>query len=98
MSNVEPSVGPAEFTRKRLKVTLRKPNWPVPDPDIPWVIAEDEEGSGVGVAIFGPDTPASRADADRMVLLWNMALDAEVLPPISDPLRSAEMLVREPGG
>ncbi|TXT25418.1 MAG: hypothetical protein FD131_4619 [Rhodocyclaceae bacterium] len=98
MSKEQLVVGPVEFTRKRLKVTLRKPNWPVPDPDIPYVIAEDEEGSGVGVAIFGPETPAARADAARMVLLWNMALDGEVLPPASDLLRSAQELVRELGG
>lgn len=98
MSNEHKVAGPAEFTRKRLKVTLRKPNWPVPDPDIPYVIAEDEEGSGVGVAIFGPDTPAARADAARMVLLWNKALDGEVLPPAGDLLRSAQELVRELGG
>lgn len=88
----------AEFTRKHLKVTLRKPNWPVPNPDIPYVIAEDEEGSGVGVAIFGPDTPAARADAARMVVLWNKALDGEVLPPESDLLRAAGELVSEIGG
>lgn len=98
MSKEQLVVRPAEFTRKRLKVTLRKPNWPVPDPDIPYVIAEDEEGSGVGVAIFGPDTPAARADAARMVLLWNMALAGEFLPPASDLLRSANELVRELGG
>lgn len=94
----EPVAGAADFTRKRLKVTLRKPNWPVPDPNIPYVIAEDDEGSGVGVAIFGPDTPAARADAARMVLLWNIALDGGVLPPESDLLLLAQQLLKELGG
>lgn len=97
MSNDQPVVGPEEFTRKRLKVTLRKPNWPVPDPDTPYVIAEDEEGSGIGVAIFGPDTPAARADAARMVLLWNIAMDGGVLPPASDLLFLARELVKDLG-
>ena len=67
---------PADFTRKRLKVTFRFPAWPVPDPSIPYVMAEDEAGSGVAVAIFGPDSPAARADAARMVGLWNDSLNA----------------------
>jgi len=67
---------PADFTQKRLKVTFRCPAWPVPDPSMPYVMAEDEAGSGVAVAIFGPDSPAARADAARMVDLWNAALGA----------------------
>lgn len=66
---------PEDFTRKRLTVTFRCPAWPVPDPSIPYVMAEDEGGSGVAVAIFGPDSPAARADAARMVALWNADLD-----------------------
>ncbi len=97
LSKEHPVAGAGEFTRKRLKVTLRKPNWPVPDPDIPYVIAEDAEDSGVGVAIFGPDTLAARADAARMVLMWNKALDGEALPPAGALLRSAQDLVRELG-
>ena len=66
---------PSDFTHKRLKVTFRCPAWPVPDPSIPYVMGEDEEGSGIAVVIFGPDSPAARADAARMVKLWNAALD-----------------------
>lgn len=78
---------PKDFTQKRLKVTFRRPAWPVPDPATPYVMAEAEDGSGVTVAIFGPDSPAARADAARMVAQWNAAL------AITAPRATAQRIV-----
>lgn len=60
-------------SKTRLKMTIRKPKSPALGTD-PWVMLEDEAGSGVSVAAFGPDSPAARADAARMMELWNTAL------------------------
>lgn len=61
-----------QFTPKRLMVTLRLPK--AGDDQQPQVILEAEDGSGLAVALFGPDSPAARADAARMMVLWNDAL------------------------
>jgi hypothetical protein len=63
-----------QFTRKRLMITTRLPNFSVADPETPWVLLEPEDGSGPAVAMLGPDSPQSRADAARMMRLWNDAL------------------------
>ncbi|HCF2991432.1 TPA: hypothetical protein NIB67_005568 [Pseudomonas aeruginosa] len=60
-------VDPTQFTRKRLMVTLRLPKQG--EDQQPQVILEAEDGSGVAVALFGPDSPAARADAARMMAL-----------------------------
>lgn len=64
------------FTRKRVMVTTRAPKY-APEDAQPWVVLEAEDGSGLIVAMMGPDTPQSRADGARMMELWNAALDAE---------------------
>ncbi|NVH76358.1 hypothetical protein FSB08_28460 [Paraburkholderia sp. JPY432] len=64
----------SRFTRKRVKLTTRLPKFPVVDPTIPWVMLEAEDGSGLTIALMGPDSPESRADAARMMNLWNEAL------------------------
>lgn len=62
-------------TKLRLKVTIRIPKFPTQDSSgMPWVLAEDVDDSSLAVAMFGPDTPQSRADAEHMVSLWNAAL------------------------
>ncbi|MBK3780070.1 hypothetical protein G3A43_07355 [Paraburkholderia aspalathi] len=71
-------IDPTQFTRQRLMVTTRVPQGlPAADSE-PWVVLEAEDGSGKAVAMCGPDTPASRADARRLAQLWNAALDREV--------------------
>ncbi|MDP9651751.1 hypothetical protein J2793_007226 [Paraburkholderia caledonica] len=65
-----------KFTRKRVMVTTRLPKFAVADLTQPWVMPEAEDGSGLTVALMGPDTPEARADAARMMKLWNDALDA----------------------
>ncbi|NUX58004.1 hypothetical protein [Paraburkholderia youngii] len=64
----------SRFTRKRVMLTTRLPKFPVVDPTIPWVMLEAEDGSGLTIALMGPDSPESRADAARMMKLWNEAL------------------------
>ncbi|WP_420213402.1 hypothetical protein ACN8ZM_39985 (plasmid) [Burkholderia aenigmatica] len=64
------------FTRKRVMITTRLPKVAVADPTIPWVMLEAEDGSELTVAMMGPDSPESRADAARMMKLWNGALNA----------------------
>lgn len=60
------------FTRKRLMVTLRIPKDSV---DLtPHVVLEAEDQTGLAVAVFGPDSPAARADAARVMRLWNESL------------------------
>ncbi|MCI3206441.1 hypothetical protein DBA20_15895 [Pandoraea capi] len=63
-------------TRRRVMVTTRLPKFAVADPTMPWVMLEGEDGSGLTIALMGPDSPESRADAARMMKLWNDALDA----------------------
>ncbi|MFO6995353.1 hypothetical protein ACM7Z6_13420 [Pseudomonas aeruginosa] len=70
-------VDPTQFTRKRLMVTLRLPKQG--EDQQSQVILEAEDGSGVAVALFGPDSPAARADAARMMALWNNSL------PLAEP-------------
>jgi hypothetical protein len=67
----------SKFTRKRVMVTARLPTLALPDPTTSWVMLEAEDGSGLAVALMGPDSPESRADAARMMKLWNDALDAD---------------------
>jgi hypothetical protein len=62
-----------QYTRKRVMVTTRMPKDKAPDSP-PWVVLEAEDGSGVAIALMGPDTPTSRADAARMMQLWNDSL------------------------
>ena len=69
-------IDPQLFTRKRVMVTTRVPK-DAPEDAQPWVVLEAEDGSGLVVAMMGPDTPQSRADGARMMELWNAALDAE---------------------
>jgi hypothetical protein len=69
----------ALFTRKRLMVTTRVPHGLPAADTVPWVVLEAADGSGLAVAMCGPDTPASRADAGRIVQLWNAALEREVV-------------------
>lgn len=57
-------------------VTTRLPKFAVADPTMPWVMLEGEDGSGLTIALMGPDSPESRADAAGMMKLWNDALDA----------------------
>lgn len=57
-------------TRSRLVMTVRRPKSTALGTE-PWVMLEDENASGIAVAMFGPDNPASRADASRMMQLWN---------------------------
>lgn len=64
-----------KFTRKRVMVTARLPKFAVADPTTPWVMLEAEDGSGLTVALMGADSPESRADAARMMKLWNDSLD-----------------------
>ncbi|MBB4517152.1 hypothetical protein [Paraburkholderia fungorum] len=66
----------ALFTRKRVMVTARPPKFAVADPEKPWVMLEAEDGSGLTLAVMGPDSAESRADAARMMRLWNDSLDA----------------------
>lgn len=40
----------------------------------PRVVLEAEDGSGLALALMGPDSPQSRADGARMMVLWNAAL------------------------
>lgn len=61
------------FTRKRVMVTMRVPK-ETTDPTKPWVMLEAEDGSGLTIALMGPDSPESRADAARMMKLWNDSL------------------------
>ncbi|HBP1602220.1 TPA: hypothetical protein L5U90_003323 [Pseudomonas aeruginosa] len=65
-------VDATQFTRKRLMVTLRLPKEGMDQQ--PQIILEAEDSSGIAVALFGPDSPAARADAARMMALWNDAL------------------------
>lgn len=73
-------VDATQFTRKRLMVTLRLPKHG--ENQQPQVILEAEDGSGLAVALFGTDSPAARADAARMMALWNDAL------PLAEPAES----------
>jgi hypothetical protein len=67
----------SQYTRKRVMVTTRLPKDNAPgSPTWPWVVLEAEDGSGVAIALMGPDTPATRADAARMMQLWNDSLPA----------------------
>jgi hypothetical protein len=72
-------VDATQFTRKRLMVTLRHPK--EGGDHQPQVILEAEDGSGLAVALFGQDSPAARADAARMMALWN-----DALPPTESPV------------
>jgi hypothetical protein len=63
------------FTRRRVRITTRLPKFRVADPTLPWVMLEAEDDSGITVALMGPDSLVSRADAIRMMNLWNDALD-----------------------
>jgi len=65
-------VDDSQFTRTRVKVTSRLPNGARPG-DPPWVMLEAEDNS-VAIAAMGTDSPAARADAARMMRLWNDAL------------------------
>ncbi|MFM0411235.1 hypothetical protein [Paraburkholderia dipogonis] len=65
----------SNFTRTRVKITSRLPKFAVADPTTPWVMLEAEDDSGLIVAVMGPDSPAARADAARMMNLWSDALD-----------------------
>jgi hypothetical protein len=65
----------SQYTRKRVMVTTRLPKHNAPGSP-PWVVLEAEDGSGVAIALMGPDTPATRADAARMMQLWNNSLPA----------------------
>ena len=67
----------SQFTRGRLMVTTRVPLGLSAEETLPWVVLEMEDGSGKAVAMFGPDTPAARADAARMMKLWNDSLPPE---------------------
>ncbi|AOJ72864.1 hypothetical protein WS83_24370 [Burkholderia sp. MSMB2042] len=69
-------VDPTQFTRKRVMATTRKMKSATVD-ESPWVALEAEDRSGLVIAAMGPDSPKSRADAARMMALWNAALDAE---------------------
>lgn len=79
MADREPvmEIDEVQFTRKRLMVTQRVPKGLPAAETIPWVVLEAEDGEGPAVAMCGPDTPASRADAARIVRLWNDALELE---------------------
>ncbi|WP_157056222.1 hypothetical protein [Candidatus Burkholderia verschuerenii] len=66
----------AKFTRKRVMTTIQLPKFSVADPAKPWVMLEAEDESGLTVALMGPDSLELRADAARMMKLWNDALDA----------------------
>lgn len=68
----------SQFTRGRLMVTTRVPKGLPVEETIPWVVLELEDSSGKAVAMFGPDTPAARADAGRMMNLWNSSLPPAV--------------------
>lgn len=80
---------PGQYTRKRLMVTLRQPKGSATDAP-PTVVLEGEDGTGVAVAIIGPDSPAARADAARMMRLWNAALGwvstSDQMPPFGLPV------------
>lgn len=65
----------SHYTRTRVMVTTRVPKFPGA-PATPWVILEAEGGSGQAIAMLGPDTPESRADAARMMRLWNDSLES----------------------
>jgi len=65
-----------KFTRKRVMVTTRLPKFAATGLTTPWVMLEAEDGSGLTIAMMGPDSPESRADAARMMKLWNDALAA----------------------
>lgn len=69
-------INESKFTRTRVKITARLPKFAVADPTTPWVMLEAEDDCGLTVALMGPDSPASRADAARMMKLWNDAFDA----------------------
>ncbi|MEX3983654.1 hypothetical protein AB4Y45_32250 [Paraburkholderia sp. EG287A] len=71
----------SQVTLGRLMVTTRVPRGLPVEESFPWVVLELEDGSGKAVAMFGPDTPASRADAGRMMQFWNAAFDAATLRP-----------------
>lgn len=82
-------VDATQFTRKRLMVTLRLPK--EGDDQSPQVILEAEDGSGLAVALFGPDSPAARADAARVMTIWNASLplgDAIIAAPNDFPDKS----------
>jgi hypothetical protein len=57
-------------TKAHLAMTIRRPKSSALGTE-PWVMLEDDSGSGVAVAMFGPDSPSSRADAFKMMRLWN---------------------------
>lgn len=63
----------SRHTKKRLMVTLRIPKGC--DPQEAQVILEAEDGSGLAIAVFGPDSPEARADAARVMRLWNDSLE-----------------------
>lgn len=63
----------ARFTRTRVMVTVRVPK-ETTDSTKPWVMLEAEDGSGLTIALMGPDSLESRADAARMMKLWNDSL------------------------
>lgn len=68
-------IDPTKYTRKRLMVTLRARK---DDPEKkPQVVLEADDQSGVAVAIFGDDSPEARADAARVMRLWNNAQPGE---------------------
>lgn len=79
-------VDATQFTRKRLMVTLRLPKEGMDQQ--PQIILEAEDSSGIAVALFGPDSPAARADAARMMALWNDALPSTESPVNDFPGKS----------
>lgn len=90
MTNIpEIQIDPSQYTRKRLMVTLRRAKGGTSDA-LPTVVLEAEEGDGVAVAILGQDSPAARADAARMMRLWNAALGwvatSDLMPPHEVPV------------
>lgn len=66
----------SQYSKVRLVVTVRKPKNDSVFGSDEQVILESEDGSGLVVAIFGKDSPAARADAARMMALWNGALNS----------------------
>jgi hypothetical protein len=73
----EMEIDPTQFTHKRLMVTMRVPQGLPAADTVPWVVLEAEDGEGPAVAMCGPDTPSARADAARLIRLWNDELDRE---------------------
>jgi len=67
-------INESKFTNKRVMVTTRLPKFGGVESSTPWVMLEAEDGSGLTIAMMGPDSVESRADAARMMNLWNDAL------------------------